>query len=149
VGNGRIHYPRQPSVLGSVRRGAGCRDHAGLRIRRFKRAIIIGIAAGWFRFSSATRSKLVGYDDALDTFGVHAVGGTLCISYRRAGHRQSGNATSPMRALRQSDGLAKLVATAALVNRLRPSDNSGTRRCGHCHHRLHREGRGRLRQRGS
>ena len=41
-------------------------------------AVIIGIAAGVVPFFACTKLKaLFGYDDALDTFGVHAVGGTL------------------------------------------------------------------------
>jgi Amt family ammonium transporter len=42
------------------------------------RAVIIGILAGIVPFFACTKLKsLLGYDDALDTFGVHAVGGTL------------------------------------------------------------------------
>ena len=41
-------------------------------------AIIIGILAGLIPFLACYKLKaLLGYDDALDTFGVHAVGGTL------------------------------------------------------------------------
>ncbi len=41
-------------------------------------AVAIGIAAGAIPFLAVTKAKaLFGYDDALDTFGVHAVGGTL------------------------------------------------------------------------
>src|SRR5947209_685788 len=41
-------------------------------------AILIGIAAGIVPFFACTKLKSwFGYDDALDTFGVHAVGGTL------------------------------------------------------------------------
>src|SRR6202022_1033067 len=41
-------------------------------------AVIIGIAAGVVPFFACTKLKSwVHYDDALDTFGVHAVGGTL------------------------------------------------------------------------
>jgi ammonium transporter, Amt family len=41
-------------------------------------AIFIGVAAGIVPFFACTRLKSwLGYDDALDTFGVHAVGGTL------------------------------------------------------------------------
>ncbi|MBN8710503.1 MAG: ammonium transporter [Verrucomicrobia bacterium] len=41
-------------------------------------AVIIGIAAGIIPFLAVTYlKKLIGYDDALDTFGVHGVGGTL------------------------------------------------------------------------
>ena len=41
-------------------------------------AIIIGVAAGLIPFLAVVKLKaMIGYDDALDTFGVHAVGGTL------------------------------------------------------------------------
>ncbi|WP_044891749.1 ammonium transporter [Opitutus terrae] len=41
-------------------------------------SVIIGIAAGIIPFLAvAYLKKLLGYDDALDTFGVHGVGGTL------------------------------------------------------------------------
>ncbi len=41
-------------------------------------SIIIGIAAGLIPFFACYKLKaMLGYDDALDTFGVHAVGGTL------------------------------------------------------------------------
>src|ERR1700746_3558181 len=41
-------------------------------------AIMIGVAAGIIPFFACTKLKSwLGYDDALDTFGIHAVGGTL------------------------------------------------------------------------
>lgn len=41
-------------------------------------AVIIGVLAGIVPFLAVTYLKpLLGYDDALDTFGVHAVGGTM------------------------------------------------------------------------
>src|SRR4051794_3676107 len=41
-------------------------------------AVVIGIAAGIIPFFACTKLKSwFGYDDALDTFGIHAVGGTL------------------------------------------------------------------------
>jgi Amt family ammonium transporter len=41
-------------------------------------AVIIGVLAGVVPFFACTKLKTaLGYDDALDTFGVHAVGGTL------------------------------------------------------------------------
>ena len=41
-------------------------------------AVIIGVLAGAIPFLACTKLKSVfGYDDALDTFGVHGVGGTL------------------------------------------------------------------------
>lgn len=41
-------------------------------------AVVIGILAGAIPYLACTKLKnLLGYDDALDTFGVHGVGGTL------------------------------------------------------------------------
>jgi len=41
-------------------------------------AVITGVAAGVVPFFACTKLKSwLGYDDALDTFGIHAVGGTL------------------------------------------------------------------------
>lgn len=41
-------------------------------------SVIIGVLAGVIPFIACTKIKhMFGYDDALDTFGVHAVGGTL------------------------------------------------------------------------
>jgi Amt family ammonium transporter len=41
-------------------------------------AIIIGVLAGVVPFFACTKLKnALGYDDALDTFGIHGVGGTL------------------------------------------------------------------------
>ena len=41
-------------------------------------AVLIGIAAGLVPFFAVWKLKaMLGYDDALDTFGVHAVGGTM------------------------------------------------------------------------
>jgi Amt family ammonium transporter len=41
-------------------------------------AVIIGVLAGLIPYFACTKLKgWLGYDDALDTFGVHAVGGTL------------------------------------------------------------------------
>src|SRR6266571_871608 len=41
-------------------------------------AVIIGVAAGLIPYFAVVKLKAwIGYDDALDTFGVHAIGGTL------------------------------------------------------------------------
>jgi len=41
-------------------------------------AVIIGVAAGFVPFLAVWKLKaMLGYDDALDTFGVHAIGGTM------------------------------------------------------------------------
>ena len=43
-----------------------------------RRVVLIGLAAGLVPFFACWKVKSwFGYDDALDTFGVHAVGGTL------------------------------------------------------------------------
>lgn len=69
-----------PSILGFcsgvvaglvvITPGAGFVDATG--------AVIIGVLAGIVPFLAVTYLKsMLGYDDALDTFGVHAVGGTM------------------------------------------------------------------------
>jgi Amt family ammonium transporter len=71
---------KQPSVLGFcsgivaglvvITPAAGFVDATG--------AVICGIAAGTIPFFAVVYLKrLIGYDDALDTFGVHAIGGTV------------------------------------------------------------------------
>jgi Amt family ammonium transporter len=56
-------------------------------------AFIIGIAAGVIPFFACTKLKqMFGYDDALDTFGVHAVGGTLGALMTGMFARNSANA---------------------------------------------------------
>ncbi len=71
---------RKPSVLGvisgavaglvAVTPASGFVDPAG--------ALVIGIAAGILCFFAATSLKnAVGYDDSLDAFGVHAIGGII------------------------------------------------------------------------
>jgi Amt family ammonium transporter len=73
-------------------------------------AVIIGVFAAVvpYIFVTLVKAKL-GYDDALDTFGVHAVGGTL-------GALLTGVlATSEVNANLISDGYAKKNGLAALV----------------------------------
>ena len=54
------------------------RDHARVRHRRPAGAMLIGLVAGGACFVAATRLKRIfGYDDSLDVFGVHAVGGIV------------------------------------------------------------------------
>ena len=56
-------------------------------------AVIIGIAAGIIPFFFCYKVKaMFGYDDALDTFGVHAVGGTLGAFLTGVLARNSANA---------------------------------------------------------
>ena len=71
----------KPSVLGHhFRRGGGtCGHYPGLGLRAAgRRASAIGVAAGVICFLAATKLKgLLGYDDSLDTFGVHGIGGIV------------------------------------------------------------------------
>ena len=63
-----------------LRRGRGPgRDHSGLRLSSGLTARSLSVSRPvWSRSSPAPNSsRWFGYDDALDTFGVHAVGGTL------------------------------------------------------------------------
>jgi len=73
-------------------------------------SIIIGVLAGVVPFIACTKLKgMFKYDDALDTFGVHAVGGTL-------GALVTGFlATAEVNSNLVSDGYAKKNGLAALV----------------------------------
>jgi len=73
-------------------------------------SVIIGVLAGIIPFLACTKLKgFFKYDDALDTFGVHAVGGTL-------GALLTGFlATSEVNSNLVSDGYAKKNGLAALV----------------------------------
>ena len=72
-------------------------------------AMIIGVAAGVIPFLAVTYlKKAIGYDDALDTFGVHGVGGTL-------GALLTG--FSPMRAPIRSWGLSRRVSSSINARR--------------------------------
>jgi Amt family ammonium transporter len=77
-------------------------------------AIIIGIAAGLSPYLACWKLKsAAGYDDALDTFGVHAVGGTLgaLLTGFLASAAANPNLTGdPAKA----NGLAKLVTDGGL-----------------------------------
>jgi Amt family ammonium transporter len=79
-------------------------------------ALIIGVAAGiipWF-FCYKVKGWL-GYDDALDTFGVHAIGGTLGALL--TGFLASGTANANLteaNAVAKANGLAGLVAHGTL-----------------------------------
>lgn len=68
-------------------------------------AMIIGIFAGLVPFLAVSYLKgMIGYDDALDTFGVHAVGGTL------------GALLTGLLATAEVNGNLSLVADAAAAN---------------------------------
>jgi Amt family ammonium transporter len=73
-------------------------------------AVIIGVCAGVVPYLACTKLKaMFNYDDALDTFGVHAVGGTM-------GALLTGIlATSDVNANLLSDAYAKKNGLAALV----------------------------------
>ena len=80
-------------------------------------AIIIGLAAGLVPYFACWKIKnWFGYDDALDTFGVHAVGGTLgafltgVLATAKSGNTNITDAGAAAKA----NGLAKLVANGGL-----------------------------------
>ena len=80
-------------------------------------AIIIGIAAGIIPFFACWKVKSwFGYDDALDTFGVHAIGGTLGAFLTGVlATAKSGNVNiTDAGAAAKANGLAKLVAEGGL-----------------------------------
>ncbi|HWI56226.1 MAG TPA: ammonium transporter [Bacillota bacterium] len=80
-------------------------------------AMVIGVAAGVIPFLACWKLKAaLGYDDALDTFGVHAVGGTLgaLLTGFLATDKVNGNlsliADAAAANSATKNGLAKLVA---------------------------------------
>ena len=79
-------------------------------------AVIIGIAAGLIPFFAVVKLKgWLGYDDALDTFGVHAIGGTLGALL--TGFLATGSVNPNLtdaNAAAKANGLAKLVAGGGL-----------------------------------
>jgi Amt family ammonium transporter len=84
-------------------------------------AIIIGIAAGLIPFFAVVKLKAwFGYDDALDTFGVHAVGGTLgafltgVLATDKVNSNLSLIADAAAANPATKNGLAKLVAGGGL-----------------------------------
>jgi len=88
-------------------------------------AIAIGVAAGAGCFYAATRLKrIIGYDDSLDVFGVHAVGGIIgailtgvfaAESLGGAGFGD-GNATMSAQVLAQFVGVVSTIAYTAVVS---------------------------------
>lgn len=80
-------------------------------------AIIIGIAAGLVPYFACWKVKSwFGYDDALDTFGVHAIGGTIgafLTGVLATAHSGNSNITDAGAAAK-ANGLAKLVANGGL-----------------------------------
>lgn len=79
-------------------------------------AVIIGVVAGVvpYIFCTILKAKF-GYDDALDTFGVHAVGGTIgaVLTGVLATASVNGNLTDA-NTYAKTNGLAKLVADGGL-----------------------------------
>jgi Amt family ammonium transporter len=77
-------------------------------------AVIIGVLAGVIPYLACTKMKAIfGYDDALDTFGVHAVGGTLgaLVTGFLATASVNSNLTG---SYATKNGLAKLVTDGGL-----------------------------------
>ena len=86
-----------------------------------KGAIIVGVAAGIIPFFAVVKLKgWLGYDDALDTFGVHAVGGTLgalltgFLATDKVNSNLSLIADAATANPATKNGLAKLVANGGL-----------------------------------
>jgi Amt family ammonium transporter len=80
-------------------------------------AVIIGVIAGVvpYIFCTVLKAKF-GYDDALDTFGVHAVGGTIgaVLTGVLATSSVNGNLTEA-NSYAKANGLADLVANGGLL----------------------------------
>jgi Amt family ammonium transporter len=79
-------------------------------------AFIIGVVAGLIPFFAVWKLKAwLGYDDALDTFGVHAVGGTCgaLLTGLLASPVANGNLTE-VNGYAKANGLAELVAKGGL-----------------------------------
>ncbi|MDX1953648.1 MAG: ammonium transporter [Verrucomicrobiota bacterium] len=81
-----------------------------------KGAMIIGVLAGIIPYFAVVKLKaMFGYDDALDTFGVHAVGGTL--GALMTGFLATGTANANLTEINgyaKQNGLAGLVANGGL-----------------------------------
>jgi Amt family ammonium transporter len=79
-------------------------------------AVIIGVLAGSVPYIFCTKVKAIfGYDDALDTFGVHAVGGTM--GALATGFLATASANSNLtdgNSYAKQNGLAGLVANGGL-----------------------------------
>src|SRR5262249_8113940 len=75
--------------------------------------VIIGVLAGLIPYFACTRLKgMLGYDDALDTFGVHAVGGALGAFVTRIFATVDVNANL-------STNLAKIVGSTLWIEQLK------------------------------
>jgi ammonium transporter, Amt family len=88
-------------------------------------AIIIGVAAGIVPFFACTKLKSwLGYDDALDTFGIHAVGGTLgafltgVFATANVNANLAASVAAPLNPATQN-GLAKIVGHTLWLEQLK------------------------------
>jgi Amt family ammonium transporter len=88
-------------------------------------AIIIGVAAGIVPFFACTKLKSwLGYDDALDTFGIHAVGGTLgafltgVFATANVNPNLASSVAGPLNPATQN-GLAKIVGHTLWLEQLK------------------------------
>jgi Amt family ammonium transporter len=88
-------------------------------------AVVIGVAAGGIAFFACTKLKSwFHYDDALDTFGVHAVGGTLgafltgVLASASVNPNLSLSASAPLNPATQN-GLAKIVGHSLWLEQLK------------------------------
>ncbi len=78
-------------------------------------AVWIGILAGVIPFLACTKIKaMFGYDDALDTFGIHAVGGTLGAFLTGIFADGAVNGNLLVEGVAGKNGLAKLVKEGGL-----------------------------------
>jgi Amt family ammonium transporter len=86
-----------------------------------KGAMIIGVAAGIVPFLACYKLKaMLGYDDALDTFGVHAVGGTMgaLLTGVLATASVNGNLTDA-NSYAKANGLFKLIGNGLWMEQLK------------------------------
>ena len=88
-------------------------------------AVIIGFAAGIVPFFACTKLKSwLGYDDALDTFGIHAVGGTLgafltgILATARVNPNLALLTSTPLNAATQN-GLARIIGHTLWLEQLK------------------------------
>jgi len=88
-------------------------------------AVIIGVAAGIVPFFACTKLKSwLGYDDALDTFGIHAVGGTLgafltgLLATAAVNPNLSSTIAGPLNPATQN-GLARIVGHTLWIEQLK------------------------------
>ena len=125
----RQEAERSRHRLGRRRRTRG--DHPGFGLRRSDRGADHRHAAGVVCFFAATTvKKTLGYDDALDAFGVHAVGGIIGAiadrrvrasgSRRRRGQglarRQSAPDDRPDRRCRRQRSFGRRVTTFVILS---------------------------------